>query len=414
MWQLTLVMLIGTTQPQPQVKAGVSTCVQCHQEQEGDLQKPVVLSAVDIHFKNGLSCENCHGGDPTVGMDGGGPEASMSKKKGFIGTPARKAIAPLCASCHSKLEFMRRYNPQARVDQYTEYLTSVHGQKMQAGDTKTATCSDCHGAHGIRAVSDANSSVYATNVANTCGQCHSNKDLMAGYGIPSDQVELYKRSVHGEALMKNQDLSAPTCNNCHGNHGARPPGVDSVANVCGQCHAMQWDLFNKSPHKKAFAENSLPACTTCHENHDIKRTSDAMLGVDNGAVCLNCHDKGSAGYAAAAGMKSGIFLLRDNLDKAHNLLTKAERAGMEVSRPLYDLTEGRDRLVLARVEIHRFSPMSLQKVLDEGEKIAGTSDQSGVSALRELAFRRKGLAVSVVILLSMIGLLLIKIRQIGS
>jgi hypothetical protein len=164
MWQLTLVMLIGTTVPQAEAKVGVNTCVQCHQEQEGDLQKPVTLSAVDIHFKNGLSCDSCHGGDPTVGMDGGGPEASMSKKKGFVGAPARKAIAPLCASCHGKLEFMRRYNPQARVDQYTEYLTSVHGQRMQAGDTKTATCSDCHGAHGIRAVSDPNSSVYATNV----------------------------------------------------------------------------------------------------------------------------------------------------------------------------------------------------------------------------------------------------------
>ena len=85
-----------------------------------------------------------------------------------VGRPARKQIATLCASCHSKLDYMRRYNPQARVDQYTEYLTSVHGKKYVAGDTSVATCIDCHGAHGVRAVKDPNGQVYATNVAATC------------------------------------------------------------------------------------------------------------------------------------------------------------------------------------------------------------------------------------------------------
>ena len=168
MWHLTLLMMIGTALPQAGAKPGVSTCVQCHQAQNDDLQRPVTLSAVDIHFKNGLSCHDCHGGDPTVGIDTGGPEDAMSKKKGYIGWPARKDIARLCSSCHSKVEFMRRYNPRARVDQYTEYLTSVHGQKYQAGDMKVATCTDCHGAHGIRAVADPNSPVYAPNVASTC------------------------------------------------------------------------------------------------------------------------------------------------------------------------------------------------------------------------------------------------------
>ncbi len=413
MWQLTLFMLIGTALPQPGAKAGISTCVQCHQEQEGALQQPVKLFSLDIHFKNGLSCNDCHGGDPTVGIDTGGPEDSMSKKKGYIGRPPRKAIAQLCASCHGNLDFMRRYNPQARVDQYTEYLTSVHGQKMQAGDARTATCTDCHAAHGIRAVKDPTSPVYATNVAPTCGRCHSNKDLMTGYGIVTNQEELYTKSVHGEALIKKRDLAAPTCNSCHGNHGARPPGVDSVANVCGQCHAMQWDLFNQSPHKQPFAEGNLLACVTCHEHHGIMRTSDAMLGVGDDSTCVNCHDKGSAGFAAAAEMKAGIVRLQEDLDTARQLLARVERAGMEVSRPIYDLSEGKDRLVLARVQVHRFDPVSLRKVIDEGEKIAKASEQSGFKALDELAFRRKGLAISVVILLGMIGLLLLKIRRVG-
>jgi hypothetical protein len=85
---------------------------------------------------------------------------------------------------------------------------------------------------------------------------------------------------------------------------------------------------------------------------------------------------------------------------------------MEVSRPLFDLAEGRDRLVLARVEVHRFDVPALQKVLGEGEKIAAAAEASGWRALGDLAYRRKGLAFSAVILLVMIGLVIAKIREI--
>ncbi len=412
MWQLALFMMIGAA-PQAAANPPVSTCVQCHLELDGALQLPAKLATDDIHFKNGLSCNNCHGGDPTVGIDKGGPEDSMSKAKGYIGKPERKAIAKLCASCHSNPVFMRRYNPKARVDQYAEYLTSVHGKKYLQGDKNVTTCTDCHGAHGVKAVSDATSPTYPTHVANTCARCHANQNLMASYGIPTNQLEQWSKSVHGQALLKDGDLSAPTCNSCHGNHGATPPGVDSVANVCGQCHVTQWDLFTKSPHRKAFIDNQLPACATCHEHHGIMKTSDAMLGTEPQATCVTCHDPGSKGYIAAAAMKSGIAALRDHLAAARQVLERAERAGMEVSRPVYDLSEGRDRLVLARVQVHRFDPAVLNPILGEGEKIARSSEQAGWKALSDLAFRRKGLAVSVVILLCMIGLLLVKIRQIG-
>jgi hypothetical protein len=113
-------------------------------------------------------------------------------------------------------------------------------------------------------------------------------------------------------------------------------------------------------------------------------------------------------------MKADVVKLRNQLDAAHELLARAERAGMEVSKPLYDLSEGRDRLVRARVEVHRFEPAVLRTTLDEGDKIAISAEQSGNKALADLAFRRKGLAISVVILLFMIVLLLLKIRQLGS
>ncbi len=335
----------------------------------------------------------------------------MSRAKGFIGRPQRRQIAALCASCHSKPEVMRRYNPQPRVDQYTEYLTSVHGKKYVAGDPNVATCIDCHGAHGVKAVANPTSPVYATNVAATCGRCHADPKRMSSYGIPTNQMEQYIKSVHGEALIRKRDMSAPTCNDCHGNHGAAPPGVDTVANVCGQCHVSQWDLFGASPHKKAFADQQLLACSTCHEHHAVTATSDDMLGGQEPATCATCHESGTPGHKAAVEMKEGIVRLRNHLSSAEGVLKRAERAGMEVSRPLYDLAEGRDHLIRARVEIHRFDPAALVKVLAEGDKIAAASESSGWNALGELSYRRKGLAVSVVIIAALIVLLVLKIRE---
>jgi len=411
MWHLLFVLLSignGAGQGNP-AQSTTSTCIQCHQELNPELVKGFME---DIHYQQGLSCHNCHGGDSTVGVESGNPQEAMNPAKGFV-RPAHGKIAALCASCHSDINYMRKFNPQARVDQYSEYLTSVHGKRYQAGDPKVATCTDCHGVHGIRTTKDPNSPVYPVSVAATCGRCHADPQRMAGYGIPTDQLELYSKSVHAEALIKNRDLAAPTCNNCHGNHGAVPPGVDSVANVCGQCHAGQWDLFIQSPHKAAFAAAGFPACVSCHGNHDVARTSDEMLGIDPSSKCVMCHDKGSKGYEVAAAMKAGIVGLQRNLDAAHQVLGRAERAGMEVGRPLYDLVQGRDRLVRARVEVHRFNLTVLQKDLEEGNKIAAGAEQSGWDALAELSFRRKGLAVSSVILLSMIGMLLLKIRQRG-
>ncbi len=408
MWQpLLLITLLVQAQAPAAPKAAESTCIQCHLAMGDPLAQPAKLFANDIHSQNGLSCNNCHGGDPTKTA----PDEAMNPRKGYVGRPARKQIAALCATCHSNPDYMRKYNPQMRVDQYSEYLTSVHGKKNQAGDPNVATCIDCHGTHGIRAARDPNSPVYAPNVAATCGRCHSDAKRMASYDIPTDQQEKYSKSVHGEALMQQRDLSAPTCNSCHGNHGATPPGVESVANVCGQCHVTQWDMFNQSPHRKGFSDLHLPACVTCHENHLIVQPSDAMLGVEESAKCAACHQEDTAGYAAAKQMKAEIRGLDTRLAEANQLLDTAQRAGMEVSQPIYHLSEGKDRLILARVQIHRFDPTLIRKTVAEGEGIADDSIKSGKQALDELAYRRRGLAISAAILLCMIGLLLLKIRQ---
>ncbi|HBR56421.1 MAG TPA: hypothetical protein DEA22_02960, partial [Blastocatellia bacterium] len=225
-----------------------NSCIACHSGLEARLSDPIKSFEHDIHKSKGLSCQDCHGGNPAASDKA----AAKAVIWGYVGRPTTAQIPAFCGKCHSDAELMKKFNPSLRVDQVQEYFTSVHGNKLRGGDQNVATCVSCHGVHGIRAPSDPLSSVYPLNVAETCAKCHANAEHMAGYGIPHDQFDKYKSSVHAAALYEKHDLSAPTCNDCHGNHGAVPPGLASVANVCGQCHARQAELFQKSAHKLPF------------------------------------------------------------------------------------------------------------------------------------------------------------------
>ncbi len=383
-------------------------CAVCHLALGVEnLTKPAELYQADIHAAKGFGCASCHGGDPSImGLEG------MDRKKGYLGKPTPTQVIEVCGKCHSDANFMRRYNPSLRVDQVAEYNTSVHGKRLaQQKDQKVATCISCHTSHSIRPANDVRSSVHPTHVADTCGSCHANAAYMKGYKIPTDQVDKYKKSVHWKMISSKGDLSAPTCNDCHGNHGAAPPGVSSVINVCGQCHPVNSELFNQSPHSKIFVQMGIPGCATCHSNHEISQTSDAMLGASDQSVCATCHTPTSSGAVLAAGMLASIDRLKSDYEKAHALLSKAEHAGMEVSQPMFELTEARTALIKARAAIHGFDQAILEKEVQPGLKVVEKAHALGIKALDDLQFRRKGLAISALIIFALVIALILKIRQ---
>jgi predicted CXXCH cytochrome family protein len=386
-----------------------SSCIDCHVKLDDPrLSNPARNFTNDIHRARGLSCNDCHGGDPNAYTS----ESAKDPAKGFLGKPKTLDIPAYCGKCHSDANLMKKFNPSLRVDQEREYYTSVHGRLLKSGEQKVATCISCHTVHGIRAVSDPLSSVYPLNVADTCARCHGNADYMRDFKIPTDQVVKFKTSVHAKALYGKQDLSAPTCNDCHGNHGATPPGIASVANVCGQCHARQAELFQTSPHKAAFDQNGMAECITCHSNHAIAPPTDQMIGTEQGALCINCHARGDKGFVAAGQMRSRIDQLIAGIDKSTQILNLAERKGMEVSKPKFELKGATDALTHARVLIHSSSSAEVDKVATPGLDVAGKGYQAGLDALAELSFRRKGLAVSLVFILFLALLVYLKIRQI--
>lgn len=399
----------GTAAAQP--AAARVGCVSCHEGlADARLSAPVRLFTEDVHRARGFTCVDCHGGDPAATDQA----TAKDRARGFRGKPAGSQVIEVCARCHSDAEFMRRYAPRQRVDQASEYATSVHGQRLAKGDTKVATCVSCHGAHGIRLVSDAKSPVFPLNVAATCAKCHADPAYMKGYTLadgsplPTDQRARYEKSVHYIALTKKNDLSAPTCNDCHGNHGAAPPGVGAVVHVCGTCHAVFETKFALSTHSQVFDRG----CVQCHGNHDVEPPTDAMLGTDNGALCVACHSEGDNGFAAAKAMRAGIERLKQALDASAALVARAENAGMEMSDEELTLREARNRLTLARTEVHTFDPKAVQVVLDEGLGLVQKVDSAGQAALAELQFRRVGLAISLVAILIVVVALALKIREV--
>ncbi len=378
-----------------------NTCLECHSALDPPLGVTQERFAQDIHAQKGLGCASCHGGDP-ASME---PERSMSRAVGFRGKIQRAQIPALCAHCHSDAAYMRQFNPSARTDQFSQYLTSVHGKLLARGDTKVAVCTDCHGVHGLRPGSDSRSRVHPLNVAGTCAGCHANAEYMKGYRIPTDQFAGYRASVHHEALTVRGDLSAPTCSTCHGNHGAAPPGVSAVEHVCSTCHVFQAQLFDTSPHKAAFASLRLPACITCHSNHRIASPTDAMIGVGKQSVCLNCHSSGDPGYQAAARMEERLGGIKSAIERADEVLDRAERSGMEVSQAKLEQVQARDALTKARVAIHSFQSARVEQDILPGLKVAEKTLRAGMGALAERDYRRKGLAISLVtIFVVLIGL----------
>jgi hypothetical protein len=381
-------------------------CVACHGALEGALAAPVEALRADAHAAAGLSCADCHGGDPKES----GLEA-MDPARGFRGTPKPAEVPGFCGHCHADVAYMRARNPGLPIDQLELYATSVHGRRLAAGDDKVATCVSCHGAHGILGAQNAASPVYAANVARTCARCHADAAYMAGYDVPTSQFAEYQQSVHAELLFSRHDLGAPTCNDCHGNHSAYPPGASSVAGVCGQCHAVQRDLFVASPHKAAFERLQLPQCATCHGKHAIHRSSDAMAGAGDRSVCISCHAEGSPGYAAAAAMGGAIGELDAALGEAGAALESAARAGMEMSDARFTLQGAHEALVRSRTLVHAGAPDALLAEARKGRGAADGVRAASRAALDELARRRRQLVLPLAAFAAVLVLLVLKLRD---
>ena len=356
---------------------------------------PAAAFTGDVHASAGLTCTACH----------------AAQAPGSYTAPPRPAIAPLCATCHSDAAYMQRFDPQVRVDQFLQYQTSAHGRRMTAGETRVATCTDCHGAHGVTRVRDARSPVAPLNVTTTCARCHGDPARMEPLGRDAAPPADWAASVHAAALLERGDTSAPTCAACHGSRGATPPGITSVANVCAQCHLREAELFRASPKKDIFDAIGQAECLVCHNNHRIEPPADHWVGVQEGAVCAPCHDASGDSARTIGAMREALDRLAGGVAAADASLARAERAGMLVDEGRLALRAAREQQVQARVLVHTFAAEPFGAAAADGAAAARRALDAGEAASRELQVRRTGLGVTTLLIVAFLITLWVKIRR---
>jgi len=330
----------------------------------------------------------------------------MSPEAGYIGVPAKTEIPALCASCHADVSLMRQYD--LPTDQYAKYKESVHGIRLAEGDTNVTTCFDCHGGHQVLKANDPASSVYPAKVPELCASCHSDKDLMAPYDIPTNQFDLYQQSVHGHALLDNQDFRAPNCATCHGTHGAAPPGFEEVANVCGSCHTATQDYYLKSPHASGDEESG-PKCVTCHGRYDVSKPSEALYLGAEPRHCGACHAPGTPAGQVAQSLYDSITAAAESQEEAEAAIEAAARLGMLVSPMEARLREASTSLITARAAQHTLDVDNVSEQADDARVIAEEVKADAESAVAESIFRRQAMIVAVVAIgLIIVALYLLK------
>jgi hypothetical protein len=233
---------------------------------------------------------------------------------------------------------------------------------------------------------------------------------MKGRTVPTNQHDLYVNSVHGKALLEKGDLSAPACNDCHGNHGAAPPGIRDVSLVCGKCHVREAELFNASRVKDMMELQGKRACVTCHSNHDVQHPTDAMLSPEPGGLCGQCHTPGSAGDKGAREIVMRFAAMDRGIAHADSLAAAAESLGMNTDDARTTLREARDRMTNVRSALHSFDRKTIGDVLSEGETFVAQGTGQARGLLQDWRNRRVGMALSLIVILALMGLLIVRIR----
>ncbi len=412
--------------------ASSTGCVDCHAKVDAKQQVIAEDWESSVHAKEGVGCADCHGGDPrsdeiTIGM---------AEAKGFQGVPGRDRIVGLCGGCHANAQRMSGY--QVPTDQYSKYYSSVHGQRLlTAKDTRVAICVDCHGSHAVKPASDPTAKVYPLNVPDLCASCHADATKMQPYGIPTDQFDIYKLSVHGKQLLEEQDLRAPTCASCHGSHAAKPPRSDEVVDVCGKCHTATQALYEESAHSRIPAVG--PKCWTCHGTHDVSQPDERLFLHEGGVPdylcatchspvdqslrleidrfedpadrrCDTCHHGQSNIFSQVQAIAGAIGGAAEGYDTALSRISQAASLGMLVADAEVAAAEAKTGLIRARAAVHTTKLATISALTDETIAKAKAAEDIANAKLTESDFRRQAMIVVIALIIGNV-LVLMAIRR---
>lgn len=226
----------------------------------------------------------------------------------------------MCLGCHGAPGLSKKMADGAKLELYVDkeaFSASVHGGKL--------ACTDCHSSitdfpHPERTY--ANRRVYTLTWYESCKRCH---------------FENYTRtleSVHYQMLARG-DLRAPVCVDCHGAHNIVHPQKRGlvISQSCARCHKGIYEAYLNSVHGKALVhENNsdVPTCIECHTAHSIEDARTASFRLRTPDLCGGCH--GNEALMGKYGISSKV--LKTYLQDFHGMTTALLRKGGQEGGPV--------------------------------------------------------------------------------
>lgn len=272
-------------------------------------------------------CLSCHG-DPTLSLTlESGEQLSLYISPEILNASVHEANRIECPACHTdiqtyphpvleyqnKRDLSRAYYLACRSCHSTNYektLDSMHAKAAEAGNLEAPICTDCHGAHSTQSPDHPRSLV-----SSTCGHCHTE--------IFND----YAGSIHGGALIQEDNPDVPVCTDCHGVHNIQDPRLEGFhiesPELCARCHAdaalmskyglnsdvyniykISWHGVDVSVYKARWPTiwHESAVCTDCHGVHNIKTTDDPTSTVNAAnllVTCQKCHPNAGTNWTSA-------------------------------------------------------------------------------------------------------------------
>ncbi len=283
------------------------TCLQCHGQPNqtytfanGEVLD-ISINAQDysasVHGRGGYACVQCHS------------DIRAYPHPKYSADTARALTLKLNESCRT-----------CHASNYNQQQFSVHAAARAAGKEEAATCTDCHGSHYAQRLTDIKTHKLLPQtrvwIPQTCAKCHN-----AIY-------QKYKTSVHGSALLDENNQDVPTCIDCHGVHNIPNPTTAAFRlkspELCAKCHTDKAkmaryglstnvlnsyvadfhgttvQLFEK---ESPDSETNKAVCYDCHGIHDIQRTKDTTTGLrlqENLLKrCQTCHPDATINFPTA-------------------------------------------------------------------------------------------------------------------
>ena len=326
-------------------------CVECHDEFDETLAKPVVHKPITegncaachnphtsnhemlLSAESGEMCLECH--------DDLAPQETMSVHEVFVDGKCLSCHAPhaadnkkllvragseLCFECHDEIGEKLEEN-EFQHEPVTEDCLECHnphassdGKKLLKGGQPAlclechkagkpafkkahkgypvdkARCSACHDPHGSNTAGILFDNVHEPVLKKKCQECHEGLGSSTPFALKETGFELCEGCHYEEVadIFTKKRIHWPVvdetgCLNCHAPHASSQDSLlkEPMLDLCGQCHADTIARQERSPTEHPPIAEG--ECAECHSPH----SSDSLFLANEGSLlelCESCHD----------------------------------------------------------------------------------------------------------------------------